>query len=189
MRESVAKLQRIFPLRSCREAVFRDHARRGRPCIEYEMKRCVGPCCGLVDAPAYAELVHGTALFLRGRSGELVAELKRRMQEAAAEERFEAAARLRNQIAAVERTLDGQQIVVPMIGEEPVAVGGDSGLVNLNRATQAELEELPGIGPVTAEKIIAAREEQPFATLNELVSRDVLTTRQLEDIADLVTVP
>jgi competence protein ComEA len=85
--------------------------------------------------------------------------------------------------------VDGQQIVVPMIGEEPLAVGGDGGLVNLNRATQAELEELPGIGPVTAEKIIAAREQQPFATLDELVSRDVLTTRQLEDIADLVTVP
>jgi excinuclease ABC subunit C len=111
MRESVAKLQRIFPLRSCREAVFRDHARRGRPCIEYEMKRCVGPCCGLVDAAAYSELVHGTALFLRGRSRELVAELTERMRQAAAEERFEAAARLRNQIAAVERTLEGQQIV------------------------------------------------------------------------------
>jgi competence protein ComEA len=84
--------------------------------------------------------------------------------------------------------VDGQQVIVPILGAEPAA-GGDSGLVNLNSATQAELEELPGIGPVTAEKIIAARDEQPFATLEELVSRDVLTSRQLEDIADLVTVP
>ena len=85
--------------------------------------------------------------------------------------------------------VDGQQIVVPVLGAEPAAGGGGDGLLNLNHATQAELEELPGIGPVTAEKIIAAREEQPFATLEELVARDVLTERQLEDIAALVTVP
>jgi competence protein ComEA len=85
--------------------------------------------------------------------------------------------------------VDGQQIVVPVLGGEPPVDGGKGGLVNLNRATRAELEELPGIGPVTAEKIIAAREEQPFVTLDELVSRDVLTARQLEDIVDLVSVP
>jgi competence protein ComEA len=86
--------------------------------------------------------------------------------------------------------VDGQQIVVPILGAEPASGGdGGGGLLNLNRATQAELEALPGIGPVTAGKIIAARSEQPFATLDDLVSRDVLTARQLEQIADLVTVP
>ena len=86
--------------------------------------------------------------------------------------------------------VDGQQIYVPVIGEAPAAgAGGAGGLVNLNRATQSELEALPGIGPVTAEKIIAARAEQPFATLEELVTRDVLTARQRDQIADLVTVP
>jgi len=87
--------------------------------------------------------------------------------------------------------VDGQQIYVPVMGAAPPA-GGDGatgGLVNLNRATQSELEALPGIGPVTAGKIITARTEQPFATLDELVSRKVLTARQLEQIADLVTVP
>jgi competence protein ComEA len=97
-----------------------------------------------------------------------------------------AAAAAQLNLAAV--LVDGQQVVVPVLGAEPAA-GGDPGLVNLNAATLAELEELPGIGPVTAGKIIAARDEQPFATLEELVSRDVLTSRQLEDIADLVTVP
>jgi competence protein ComEA len=97
-----------------------------------------------------------------------------------------AAAAAQLNLAAV--LVDGQQVVVPVLGAEP-ASGGDPGLVNLNAATQAELEELPGIGPVTAGKIIAARDEQPFATLEELVSRDVLTSRQLGDIAGLVTVP
>jgi len=116
MHESVSRLRRIFPLRSCSDAVFRDYQRRGRPCIEFEMKRCLGPCCGRVGAEAYAELVEGTALFLRGRSEELLAELRERMQRAGGEERFEDAARLRDQIAAVERTLERQQIVA----ERPV---------------------------------------------------------------------
>ncbi len=116
MKEAVSNLRRIFPLRSCREAVFRDYARRGRPCIEYEMRRCLGPCCGLVDAATYAEMVEGTLLFLRGRSSELRAELGRRMQAAAREERFEEAARLRDRIAAVDRTVERQQIV----GEKPL---------------------------------------------------------------------
>jgi len=99
-----------------------------------------------------------------------------------------AAARSLNLAAAV---VDGQQIYVPVLGEAP-ATGGDgagSGLVNLNRASQSELEALPGIGPVTAKKIIDARAEMPFATLDDLVTREVLTARQLEQIADLVTVP
>jgi competence protein ComEA len=98
-----------------------------------------------------------------------------------------AAARSLNLAAAL---VDGQQIYVPVVGDPPAAGGGSGGgLVNLNRATQSELEALPGIGPVTAEKIIAARAEQPFATLDELVTRDVLTARQRDQIADLVTVP
>ena len=111
LKEATSNLRRIFPLRSCRDAVFRDYARRGRPCIEYEMQRCAGPCCGLVTKPGYDALVHGTALFLRGQSTELVEELSERMQRAASEERFEDAARLRNQIGAVERTVERQQIV------------------------------------------------------------------------------
>jgi excinuclease ABC subunit C len=108
---AVSNLRRILPLRSCSEGSFKDYARRGRPCIEYEMKRCLGPCVGLVDEQTYAELVHGTALFLRGRSDELVDELRGRMAVAAEAEHYEEAARLRDRIGAVERTVERQQIV------------------------------------------------------------------------------
>ena len=95
---------------------------------------------------------------------------------------------------------DAQKILVPDIpaaAEHEAPAGADvetgggtaaGGLVNLNTATAAELEELPGIGPVTAEKIIAARREQPFTSLEELVERDVLNRGQLEDIRDLAVV-
>jgi len=120
LREALRSLRRVFPLRSCSDAGFRDYARRGRPCIEYEMKRCVGPCCGRVEAAAYAELVEGTLLFLRGKSGDLIVDLERRMREAAGSQHFEEAAALRDRIAAVERTVEQQQIVSGKLIERDV---------------------------------------------------------------------
>lgn len=107
---------------------------------------------------------------------------------------------------------DGEQIRVPRIGESshvagglggtpssaPAAgdggsgdgggaSGGGGGLVNLNTATPEELEALPGIGPVTVQKIVAARQEQPFASLDDAVQRGVIHRGQLEDIQGVAT--
>ena len=111
LRSSLNHLRRLFPLRSCSEGVFRDYARRGRPCIEFEMKRCPAPCVGRVTPEAYRELLAGTELFLRGRSAELTELLRAKMAVAAEAEDFEEAARLRDRIAAVEDTVTRQQIV------------------------------------------------------------------------------
>jgi competence protein ComEA len=106
-------------------------------------------------------------------------------------------------LAAAARTLnlaseltDGTQVYVPRLGD--VAGGGTgtgagggsggAGLVDLNHATESELDALPGIGPVTVGKIVAARQEQPFQTLDELVDRKVMTNAQLDKIRDLATV-
>jgi competence protein ComEA len=88
---------------------------------------------------------------------------------------------------------DGAQVFVPVLGlaggPGPAASTGGTGggLVNLNTASPEALEALPGIGPVTVQKIVAARQERPFATLEELVEREVMNRGQLEDIRDLVT--
>jgi excinuclease ABC subunit C len=132
LKSSLSKLRRLFPLRSCSEGTFKDYARRGRPCIEYEMKRCLGPCCDLADAAAYAEQVRGTVLFLRGRSRELVEKIEREMAEAAEAERFEEAARLRDRIAAVERTIESQQIVTDQgIDRDVFALAREGGEVEV----------------------------------------------------------
>lgn len=111
LKEAISSLRKIFPLRSCSDTIFRDYRRRGRPCIEFEMKRCEGPCCDLVSKEKYQQIVSGTTLFLRGRSQQLVRKLNARMQEASTEKRFEEAAHIRDQIAAIETTIEKQQIV------------------------------------------------------------------------------
>jgi competence protein ComEA len=91
-----------------------------------------------------------------------------------------------------EHLTDGQKIHVPARGEVvtlPAGAtqppGGSGGLIDINHASQGELESLPGIGPVTAAKILAAR---PFATIDELDSRDVVGPSVMEQIRDLITV-
>ena len=94
---------------------------------------------------------------------------------------------------------DGQQVHVPRLGEaqtpsagsEPPASGGGGeptgGLVNLNTATPEELEALPGIGAVTVQKIVAARQERPFDSLEDAVQRGVIHRGQLDDIQGVAT--
>ena len=89
---------------------------------------------------------------------------------------------------------DGAQVYVPILGlagqPEPggAAPPSGDGLVNLNTASPDALDALPGIGPVTVDKIVAARAEQPFTNLDELVDRKVMNRGQLDGIRDLVTI-
>ncbi|MGH2455253.1 MAG: helix-hairpin-helix domain-containing protein [Candidatus Limnocylindria bacterium] len=89
---------------------------------------------------------------------------------------------------------DGEQVHVPVQGmvAGPTAGagggGGGSGLVNLNSASPEALDALPGIGPVTVQKILAARAERAFTSLDELVERDVMNRGQLDGIRELATI-
>lgn len=99
-RETLQILQKMFRVRQCEDSYFRN---RSRPCLQHQIKRCTAPCVGLVSEEEYAWDVRCSAMFLEGRSDELIRELTRGMEKAAAAEDFEKAAVVRDQIAGLRR--------------------------------------------------------------------------------------
>jgi len=112
-RRTMSLTHRLFGIRSCNEEIT---GRRGRPCLEYDIKRCIAPCVASLCGPErYAEAVTATTLFLEGRNEELTAQLQTRMTLAAEAERFEEAAQLRDALRTVE-TLRGRQQKMATVG-------------------------------------------------------------------------
>ena len=106
-RKTMSLTHKLFGLRSCNEEI---NGRRGRPCLEYDIKRCVAPCVASLCSPEqYARAVEHTRLFLEGRNDELIEHLGQQMQEAAGAERFEEAAQLRDAMRTVQTVHDRHQ--------------------------------------------------------------------------------
>ena len=102
--ESLKLLRRLFPLRNCKTL-------QDRPCLEYHIKRCLAPCAGKITKEEYGVMIRAVLLFLEGRTADVEKELAYRMQKAAEEYHFELAARLRDQLAAVRKVAEKQNIV------------------------------------------------------------------------------
>lgn len=113
VRSTMRLLSRLFPLRRCRQPLTGESLGR-RPCLNYQIRRCLAPCRGAVavDPEDYKQLVEKVALFLEGKQSELESRLDRHMQKAAREEKFETAARLRDQLAALRQVGEGRKKVL-----------------------------------------------------------------------------
>jgi excinuclease ABC subunit C len=107
-RETLRVLNRHFQLRTCTDHVLET---RGRPCLQYQIKRCPAPCAFPVELAQYREQVEDAYMFLVGKDKELIARLRGRMAARAEVEDFESAARIRDSIGAVERTIARQNVV------------------------------------------------------------------------------
>ena len=105
VRQAVHLLQKIFRLRTCEASVFNN---RTRPCLLYQIKRCSGPCVGLISETDYAEDVKAAGLFLQGREQEIIHRLTSLMEQAVERLAFEQAAQFRDQIQALHRAQDTQ---------------------------------------------------------------------------------
>jgi excinuclease ABC subunit C len=103
--ESIKLLRRLFPLRSCKNMDV------DRPCLEYHIKRCLAPCTGKVDEAEYNDMIKAVCLFLEGRSDAVEKNLTERMAAAADDFKFELAAKLRDQLIAVRKISEKQNIV------------------------------------------------------------------------------
>jgi len=107
VREGIALLQKVFQLRTCENTVF---ANRSRPCMLHQIERCTAPCVGMIDEADYAQDVDAALLFLQGKTDEVLAQLKRQMDEASAKLEFERAARVRDKVARLQ-VLQSKQFV------------------------------------------------------------------------------
>jgi excinuclease ABC subunit C len=122
VRATLKEIYRIFPLRrhplkTCRK--------RSRPCLYYQIGQCSGPCHGKISAADYRRLVEGARALLSGRESEVVESLRRQMAAAADRMAFEEAARLRDQLRAIEQTVERQKVVE--------SGGGDQDVIGLHR--------------------------------------------------------
>lgn len=108
MRETLKVIKRVFPLATCKIDLNRKY---DRPCIEYEIGRCAGPCVGAISEEGYEKVVRDVRLFLEGKDKELLKSMKKRMNEEAERLNFEEAARIRDRIFRIETVLERQRIV------------------------------------------------------------------------------
>jgi len=108
VRKTLDLIKRLFPYRSCTKVITGTDQ---RPCLDFHIKRCVGPCIGAVDRAAYMKVIDEVIAFLEGRTRDVVADIKQQMTEASDGLAFERAAALRDRLRAIERVYEGQKVV------------------------------------------------------------------------------
>jgi excinuclease ABC subunit C len=171
-RRTMALTHRLFGIRSCNEVIT---GKRGRPCLEYDIHRCIAPCVDTICGEAeYRRAVEDTRLFLEGRTDELVDDLHSRMLDAAAAERFEQAAQLRDALRTVQTLGDRhQKMAAPDLSSRDVfgvKLGAAGAIVQVFQVRggrvvdRVELVTEAGEGPLTREAdVIAAAIPQFYA--------------------------
>src|SRR5690606_31558967 len=117
VKETLKVLRRAFPYRTCSNYRL---AQEGRPCLYYHIGRCLGPCDHLTTAEEYDAMIEEMCQFLEGRSDGVLQRLEKRMHEAAGQLDFEQAAQLRDQIRALRRLLERQQVISGRLDEQDV---------------------------------------------------------------------
>jgi excinuclease ABC subunit C len=113
IRDTLDLILRVFPIRTCSAGVFKRAAHVGRPCLLGYIDKCSAPCVGRVSAEEHRELVSDFLAFMSGRTNEIERRLRKAMEQAAADEDFESAARFRDDLGALRRATERNAVVLP----------------------------------------------------------------------------
>ncbi|MGC9316622.1 MAG: excinuclease ABC subunit UvrC [Armatimonadota bacterium] len=185
MRKTMRVVQQLFGLRSCRRRLTGEPC--GRPCLNYHIDRCVGPCTGEVTPQEYAEICDEVALFLSGKSEEVIDRLRRDMEEAAEKLDFERAAQLRDRLRAVEKVTESQLMVATEEREQDaigVAVQDGRAVVAIlsvrrGRLLEKEQNTLTDVGGREPREVLEEFLGRYYSEAH--VPREVLLGHEIED--------
>ena len=188
VRSTLKLIDRIFQLRKCK-----GHAppQRSRPCLNFQLNQCLGPCANQVPEEIYKEFIEQVVLFLEGRSQELIKELKKNMQAASEQLDFEKAAKIRDQIIAVERTVERQNVVSPkMEDQDVIGLGQKEGafqIVNLfirkgylSGSRSYLIKNEGGTAPEVMEAFL-----KQYYDRNSFIPKHILISEPVEDLSSL----
>ena len=133
VKQTLKFINKNFKLRKCKQSTF---SRRTRPCLNYQMGICLAPCCLEVDKIAYRRIVDQVTLLLKGRTPQLITEVKKEMQAAATRKEFERAAALRDRMFALEKLVEKQVVVTRDFRDRDIlAVAGSEALSVVTQLT------------------------------------------------------
>ncbi|UCF10200.1 MAG: excinuclease ABC subunit UvrC, partial [Candidatus Bipolaricaulota bacterium] len=192
MRATLKLAQKLFPIRTC--TLDLPLAKPRRPCLNYHIGRCLGPCAGLTTKAVYEKAVRGAAMLFDGRIAGLARRLKREMQTAAESQRFEQAAALRDQVVALSRALERQSVSLAdgkdrdVVG---VGIADNRACANVFRVREGRVAEretffLRAPAGSTPEDVLQAFLPQYYMRLGS-VPRELLLSHSVHDTDELET--
>jgi excinuclease ABC subunit C len=184
VKETLQFLQKIFPLRTCKDVEFNA---RQRPCIEYEIKRCLAPCCNLIGSEDYERIVKDAIIFMDGHGKKLISRLKKRMIVAANELDFEKATTLRDRMNAISETLEKQQAVSTAFKDQDVFGLYGSGdlvqvcLVFVRKGTMLGAKQIPlfNVGVNSAEVLSSLLKQ--YYDGGVFIPQEIIISETIED--------
>lgn len=173
MHEAIRTIRSVFALRTCSKQKFNN---RKRPCLNYQIKKCSGPCMAYISQEDYGKRIDDVILLLEGNSSELLESLKKQMQEAAQSLAYEQAAILRNQIYALESIAEKQKVIMENHDDQDVValhVGEERSLVQIffirsGKMITRETFELDNTKDQTDGEIMGAFIKQYYKQVNDL---------------------
>ena len=183
-RDTLQLLQKLFPVRQCEEGFFRN---RSRACLQYQIKRCSGPCVGLIDPADYAEDVRHAVMFLEGKTNAVVDDLVSCMERAAEAQHYEQAAVYRDQIQTLRRIQEKQYVSGERGDLDIVALAKRGGSACLqvffirsgrNLGNRAFYPQVPP--NATEEAVLSAFVSQYY--LEKPVPSEIILSRTLDDM-------
>ena len=186
VRETIRLIYKIFPLRQSNDEL--DGNPKRRPCLNYQMKRCLAPCAGQVTPEDYAKVVNDVILFLKGQNTQLVKSLKQKMDDASDHQHYEEAAVYRDKIEAVNTVVDKQKIVsTSQVNQDVIACTIDRGwsmvqllVVRNGKMIAEKIYKMKNLNQEDASETLASFLKQYYADEPVLPSA-ILLSHAIED--------